>query len=107
MDLRVAIRYLQVFEMFFKPVPREFGTLFECSRLLKKMSRAGHDRELLLTAQFGEGLSIQFDNLTVIASDDQESRCFDSRQRGAGKIGPPAARNHRADHRRSLRGSHK
>ena len=59
------------FQVPFEPIARQFSNLLQRSRFFKQMSGTRHNRDLFLTAQFGEGLPIQLYYLIVIASDNQ------------------------------------
>jgi hypothetical protein len=58
-------------EVALKPLARQPRHLVQRTGLFEEMRRAGDNHELLLAAQLCERCSVQFDDLQVVAADDQ------------------------------------
>src|SRR6516162_4039482 len=84
-------------EMLQEPAARVLDDCLERSRLFEEMRGAGHDDELLCTAERGERGAIERQHLDIIAADDQQGRSFYGRERSPGEVGTTAARNDRRD----------
>jgi hypothetical protein len=69
-DLLAAMLRL-TFQEPSKPLAGKFRNLLQCSRLLKQMSRARHDRDRLLTPKLIQRSSIQPDYRMVIAANNE------------------------------------
>src|SRR5262249_40142867 len=93
---RFVLRRLRL-QMISEPLGREIRDLFEGARLFEQMSRAGNAPHLLLAAQPRVCLLIQFHDMVVTLTDDQQRRRFDQSRHAAGQIWPTAARNDSAD----------
>ena len=83
--------------MLQEPAARVLDDCLERSRLFEEMRGAGHDDELLCTAERGERGAIERQHLDIIAADDQQGRSFYGRERLPGEVGTTAARNDRRD----------
>src|SRR6516164_4795649 len=84
-------------EMLQEPAARVLDDCLERSRLFEEVRGAGHDDELLSTAERGERGAIERQHLDIIAADDQQGRSFYGRERSPGEVGTTAARNDRRD----------
>src|SRR5437867_3066210 len=79
-------------EIALEPFPGQLRDLLQGARFFKQVGCAGNDFELLISAQFGHRLPIQFDHREVLTTDDEQNRDADSRERRPSKIRPTPTR---------------
>ena len=90
-----------------EPGAGHLGHGLERAGLLEEMRGARDDPEQLLAGQGGERLPVQFDDVAVLAADDQQRGCGDLREPRTGEIGAAAARDHCGDPAAQLGGGEK
>ena len=77
--------------MLLEPLARQPRHLVQSTGLLEEMRRPGDDREPLLASQLCERCLVQFDDLEVVAADDEQSRRPHLWQERPGQIRPATA----------------
>lgn len=87
-----------------KPVPGQGGGRGQRARLLEQVGRAGHDLQAVLAAQAGLSLAVEVEHHVVLPADDEQRRRGYGGEPARGKIGTPAAGDHRGDSGAGLRG---
>ena len=80
-----------------EPGAGHFGHGLQRAGLVEEMRGARDDPEQLLAGQGGERLPVKFDDVAVIAADDQERGRRDFGEHRPREIGATAARDHRGD----------
>src|SRR3990172_11335875 len=84
-------------EMADEPRRGEVSDLLERARLLEEMRRARDDGELVLAAQEGRGLAVEFEDDVVPAADDEKRGRLDEPHARRGHVGASAARDDGSD----------
>src|SRR5439155_18817751 len=80
-----------------KPILGQCCNGLECSWFLEKVCSPGHDLQFLCSGNELKCISIEFDDLRVIAPNNEQGRHDYFMQRGTGQVGPPAPRHDSGD----------
>ncbi len=76
-----------------KPIDRRLDHRLKRPGLLEKMRRSGHDIEALLASQQTQRAAIEFENVMIQPSDDQQRRRLDMSKGLSGEVGAASARD--------------
>lgn len=88
-------------EMGAEPVGCQAGDFLERTGFLEQVAGAANDHEIAQALQFRPCLTIQGNDVMIIATDDQQGRRSDCMQGvDASQVGPAAARDHGRNRRR-------
>jgi len=88
--------------MALKPLACQSRDLVQRPGLLKEVRRPGNNHQLLFAAELRQCRAIQFDDLEVVATNDQQGRRSDTGQSRTRQIRTTAPRNDSPDLFRSL-----
>jgi hypothetical protein len=76
-----------------EPLSRQCGGVLKGAGFFEEVTCSGNHLQCGGAPEAPECFAIEAKDIDVIAPDNEERRCLDSRQRGSGKIGPATATN--------------